>query len=380
MTKKRRARGEGSLYKRKSDGRWVCTIDVGVDHTGRRRRRTFYGKTKKEAAGKALASRADAARGHDIDAKKMTVADYLKYWIETVAQPRIAASTWKTYEGVLRLHVVPYIGGLTLARLTPARLQNLYAELEREGCGSRVREMVHGIVHKALEDAVRRGTLSRNPASVVNRPRASRPKHIALNEEQVAGFLTAARNDRHYTLYLTAVMTGLRQGELFALRWRDVDIKRGTISVSGSTTETVGNKPSLSGTKTDSSRRLVTLPKSLVEALKSHRDLMEEENHLDWVFCDTRGGIIRRSNLLRRSFKPIVRAAGLPEELRFHDLRHTAATLLLMHNEHPKVVQERLGHARISLTLDTYSHALPGLQKSAADKLDDMSRRLGIDS
>jgi integrase len=183
--------------------------------------------------------------------------------------------------------------------------------------------------------------------------------------------LTAARGDRFYALYVLALTTGMRQGELLALQWRDVDLDAATIAVQRSLSEVNGelhhNEP-----KTASGRRSITLPTMAVQALRSHRAAMLAEGHSAAdrpVFCDTIGGWMRKQNLVRRSFRPLLIAANLPT-IRFHDLRHTAATMLLEAKEHAKVVQERLGHSTISITLDTYSHVSPSMQRGAADKLD----------
>ncbi len=189
-----------------------------------------------------------------------------------------------------------------------------------------------------------------------------------LNAEEAQRLLEAAKGDRLEALLVLALTTGMRQGELLGLQWEDVDLKTGTVYIRRTLLELKG-KLTLGETKSGRNRR-VDLPDIAVETLREHRKRMLAEGHPGpWVFCDTQGGPIRKSNLTRRWFKPLLQRAGLPD-IRFHDLRHTAATLLLTLGVHPKIVQERLGHSQISLTLDTYSHVLPSMQREAARKLD----------
>jgi integrase len=206
----------------------------------------------------------------------------------------------------------------------------------------------------------------------VDKPRAPRRTMQALTPEQVSALIAAAETDRLGALYVLAVATGLRQGELLGLHWEDVDLDAATIAIRRQLSED-GGVLELVEPKSDKGRRRVELPEFAVSALHAHRDRMLAEGlgAAPLVFCDSQGNPLRKSNLLRRSFKPFLERAELPE-IRFHDLRHTAATLLLAQGVHPKIVQERLGHAQISLTLDTYSHVLPSMQKEAANKLDDL--------
>lgn len=190
-----------------------------------------------------------------------------------------------------------------------------------------------------------------------------------LTPEQVNALLMAAREDRFYALYVLAVTTGLRQGELLGLQWSDVALEGAALHVRHALHELAG-RLWLDQPKTTKARRTVDLSAVAVVALRQHyKRMLAERNPPEFVFCDTHGGLVRKSNLIRRSFLPLLKRAGLPR-IRFHDLRHTAATLLLLQGVHPKVVQERLGHSQISITLDTYSHVLPSMGRGAAAKLD----------
>jgi integrase len=275
-------------------------------------------------------------------------------------------------------HVEPNIGRTTLSKLTPHQIAGLYGDLLRGGLAPSTVRQVHAVLHSALKQAVRWNLLVRNPASAVDAPRVPRHRIDPLSLGQVEALLAEAEQDRLHALYVLAVTTGLRQGELLGLQWSDIDWGSAELRV---------RRQLMRGPegfefpepKTASGRRVVSLPARAVDALRAHRSRQLEERLAagaawhDWdlVFCNTVGKPIEGQNLTRRSFKPLLARAGLPP-IRFHDLRHTAATLLLAQNVHPKVVQERLGHSQIAVTMDTYSHVMPSMQREAADKLDAM--------
>jgi integrase len=227
-------------------------------------------------------------------------------------------------------------------------------------------------LRRSLKQALKWGLVIRNVCDAVDPPRVSKRDIHPLSPEQVGKLLAAAKGNRLEALYPTAVGTGLRLGELFGLQWSDVDLGSGTISVRHTLTELNGIL-TLSEPKSAKGKRMVELPQRVVKALHEHRKraLAEGFASVPWVFCNQHGGPLRRSHFHAQQFKPLLKRADLPD-IRFHDLRHTSATLLLVQGVHPKVVQERLGHAQISLTLDTYSHVLPSMQRDAAGRLDSM--------
>jgi integrase len=312
------------------------------------------------------------------DPQRLTVATYLTRWLKDSARPAVRESTYRSYEGIIRLHVAPRIGGGALSKLTPAHVQGLLTSLEDADKSARLRQLVFAVLHRALGQALRWGMVPRNVCDAVVRPRAPKPTMQTLDPDQVRRLLDAARGDRLEALYVLAVGTGMRQGELFGLQWEDVDWDRGAVAVRRQLAEGNGH-PVLVDPKTARSRRRIDLPALAVVALLEHRERMRVTGRSvaeGYVFSDTAGGPLRASNVLRYSFVPLLQRAGLPR-IRFHDLRHTAATLLLAEGVHPKVVQERLGHAQISMTLDTYSHVLPSMGKDAAAKLDTLLRGAG---
>jgi integrase len=375
---RRRGRGEGSLhyrkgYTRKSTGKWVppcwCgCITTGQDANGKQIRRSVYGSTKADVQQKLMRLQAESLNGWAAQTERMTVGQWLQRWLTdaTALRPR----TTDQYRRIIKNKIVPHIGGTSLPKLSPVQIQGLYATLKREGASDRMRQLTHAVLHRALRQALQLGLVTRNAYASVQRPGYRAKTMQTLDKDQVSQLLKAAAGDRLEALYVLAVMTGLRQGELLGLKWSDIDLQKRVLSVRRTLYELNG-KIETGEPKTDKGRRQVDLPVLAVSALQRHRAAMMVEGHRAavYVFCDSEGNPLRKSNLINRSFRPLLTAAKLPR-IRFHDLRHTAATLLLLAGENPKVVQERLGHATISITLDTYSHVLPTMQREAADKLD----------
>jgi integrase len=253
-------------------------------------------------------------------------------------------------------------------------VQSLYPAMDRAGKSGETIRVVHAVLRRALKQAVLWRLVPYNVCVDVDRPRVAKADITPLDGKQVTKLLAVAANDRLSAIFTVAIATGMCFGELFGLYWADVDLETSAIMVKHTLTELSGQL-FLTEPKTARGRRRINLPAIAVKALRKHRKLMAAEGHGDvpWVFCDTAGGPLRRSHFHERTFKPLLVEAGLPP-IRFHDLRHTSATLLLSAGVHPKVVQERLGHSQISVTLDTYSHVLPTLQLEAADKLDAVLR------
>ncbi len=368
--RRRRGRGEGSIFRRK-DGTWCAVLTAGYDANGKRRRCYTYGPTKTVVLEQLTRLRSDALSGTLGDAQRLTVAPFLTRWLEDACKPAVRATTHRLYEGLIRLHIVPHIGGVALARLTPVHVQGLLSAMEKAGASPKLRLLVYGVLHRAFRQAVQWGMVPRNVCEAVARPRAPRPTMHTFNADQVRQLLTAARGDRLEALYVLAVTTGMRQGELLGLQWEDVDLDHGTVQIRHQLQEVAGQL-ALVEPKTARSRRQVDLPALAVVALLEHRECMRAQRRSigeGYVFTDSEGGPIRKSNLRRRSFDPLLTRAKLPS-LRFHDLRHTAATLHLQSGTHPKIVQEMLGHSTVSMTLEVYSHTTPTMQREAAAKLD----------
>jgi integrase len=298
-------------------------------------------------------------------------------WLSDVVRSTVRPSTWESYERLLRVQVLPEIGRLPLSRLGPQNLAQLYQSMLDRGCSARTAQYAHAVLHRALRQAVRWNLIVRNPAEFVDPPRPQRPSNVVLNPDQINALIVATNGDPLRALYVLAITSGMRQGELLGLKWADVNLEAGSIHVCRQIMRTRAGFV-FSDPKTAKGRRTIVLPDLAVVTLRDHRQAQIAKRlaaGLDWedydlVFPNAFGRPLERQNVLRRSFQPLLSRAGVPR-IRFHDLRHSAATLPLLQGVHPKVVQERLGHATISVTMDIYSHVLPNLQREAADKLDD---------
>lgn len=364
---KRRANGEGTIFEQKAHKRWVAEL-TRYSPEGKKNTKTFYGKTQAEVREKLDQYKADLNAGLVLDAPKLTLSQYLTMFLDNDVRPRLRPATYTAYEVIVRCHLVPHIGAVKLDKLNREHVKRLDAEMAKAKKSPRTRQFAYTILRKALDEAMRSGYITRNPAALVKRPTSRRKVFQPFDQDQARRFLEAAAEDRLHALYVLAIATGMRQGELFALQWKNIDLESGRLSVRHTLQDQAG-KLVLGEPKTQKGNRLIKLPEAARQALVDHRQRMLAEGIAsEWVFCDRDGGPLRAGNVHRRSFKPLLKKAGVPE-IRFHDLRHTAATLMLLAGVHPKVVQEILGHAQISVTLDTYSHVLPSMQDEAASAM-----------
>ena len=360
----KRANGDGSIHQR-GDGRWCASLSLG-----RGKRKHFLAKSRPEVARKLAAAITSRDDGLPTVTKHQKVDQFLASWL-VVMRPTVRERTWVRYEQYVRLHVVPSLGKTALTKLTPQHLQRLYADRLATGASPTTVHHLHATLHRALDQAVRWNLVVRNVADLVDPPRDRHFEITTLSPEQARAFLDAAAGDRLEALYVLALTTGMREGELLGLRWGDVDFDQAALYVRGSL-QRIGGKLTVTDTKTAHSRRQVSLTPSAVTALRRHRILQTEERLRigaaweagDLVFTNEIGHPIGAALLLRRCFLPLLQRAGLPR-MRFHDLRHSAATLLLAQGTHPKIVAEMLGHSKIGTTLDLYSHVTPTMQREA---------------
>ena len=365
-----RGKGEGSIRKR-ADGSWEARIDIGRDASGRRRSKSVYGKTKKEVSDKLTKLAAEKLDGVIVDSGRTTVGDLLNRWLEESSRINTAPNTHTRYESVTRIHLKPTLGKIRLSQLNPMHVSGLLSKLERENVGERTRGMAYAVLRRALNIGMKWGLLVRNVCSSVDPPKQHRAHVTTLTEKQVNELLAATSETRWGALFMLAITTGLRQGELFALKWEDIDLNRGLLSVRHSLEEVAG-KLRLKEPKSKSGRRQVTLSTGAIESIWAHRAILMSEGlaGCEMVFSDSEGKFLRKSNFERRVWHKYRDGAEIPNTITFHDLRHTSATILLGAGCHPKIVQERLGHSSIQLTVDTYSHILPSMQADAATKFD----------
>jgi integrase len=370
MGKARRARGEGTVYEL-ADGRWTGQITVGYDPvTGKQQRRTVYGQTQKEVQGKLLDLRNQAKAG-TLDTTDMGLKEALSFWLSS-ARHNLAVSTYERYQNYVNLHLVPRLGAVKLARLSAFHVAELYRRLEEDGISVPSQRNVGKALRQALAACVKMGLIHTNPATKVPLPRPTKKEFRPLTRDQCHDLLRAARarkkdRGRCYPLFVIALETGARQGELLALQWPDIDLGAGELIINKSVRELKKGGFQVKETKTRGSRRRIKLSPWAVEALRGHEERMRGEKHYKGcpVFCDGLGGYQRRRSITKNTLRPVLKAAGLPQ-IRFHDLRHTCATLALMAGVPVKVVSERLGHASITITLEIYAHVLPTMQEAAA--------------
>jgi integrase len=305
----------------------------------------------------------------------VTTGVFLEEWLGSIGHS-VRPRTWHRYAEYVHLHIVPTLGARPLELLAPQEIQRLYASKIAAGLSPRSVLHLHRVLHRALAQAQRWGIVDDNAASLVDPPRPEPREMRALSPNEARRLLTAASGDRLEALYTLAITTGMRQGELLGLRWRDVDLEGRSIRVTGSLQYVPGQGLRVSAPKTARSRRNVLISELAAGALRRHSDRQRLEQSLvdDWednglVFPNRVGRAMYATNLLDRSFASLLERAGVPR-IRFHDLRHTAATLLLGQGVHPKVVSEMLGHTNTSITLDLYSHATPTMQREAAGAFD----------
>jgi integrase len=364
MVRKRRGRREGSIFER-ADGQWVGSISLGYDGSGKRKRRVVYGKSKTEVQEKLRGLQTGVDRGVDVSANRTTLQQWLTRWLVLV-KPKVEPGTYNPYKRHCDKHIIPLLGHVQLTKLKRFHIQGFYPALADLGVSPAMQRKIGTTLTIALNEAVRLDLLPSNPALGVKKPKAQKPEIHPLDPQQVGSLLEAAEEDRLYPFYLTALDSGARPGELFALTWPDVDFPGGFISISKSL-EDIDGILRVKTVKTPKGRRRIELSTDTMAVLAEHRKAMFAAGFIDGpVFCDTEGGYLRLSNLHRTSLKPLLTKAGLPG-VSLYALRHTCATLLLLANESAKVVSERLGHSSITLTLDTYSHVLPTMQRRAAD-------------
>jgi len=371
---RRRGPGEGSVTELPGRG-WMARLDLGYEN-GRRKRKALFGKTRAEATRKLNQALAERARGMPVAFPKQTVAQFLTEWLDKVATPSVRPRTATRYRELVQLHILPMLGRSSLTKLTSLDLQRLYTVKLAEGLSPRTVGHIHRVLHRALGQALRWDLVVRNVCDAVDPPKVIRTEIRALNPGEARRLLAAAADDPLEALYVLALTTGMRQGELLGVKWQDIDLDNGSLQVRRTIGRVRGQGFVESEPKSAKGRRQIVLAPSAVSALRQHWDRQFTERlgagalpgTDTLVFCNGLGRPIEPQNLLYRSFRQLLTRAGLPR-MRFHDLRHSAASLLLSMGTHPKIVQELLGHSQISLTLDTYSHVLPGLQRQAVDDL-----------
>jgi len=408
---KRRGNGEGTIVSRKTcpnckkinssaseknlkmckhcgtdlpwEGTWMAQAVIGINPaTGKPKRKSFYGKTRKEVADKMAKALQEVRNGTFVEPVQTTIGEWLDKWLTGYKKGQIKPSTYDSYETLINAHIKPALGNVPMAKLQAHMLQTFYNEkLEKGrtdgkgGLSTRVVRYLHVIIRQALQQAVKEGLLPRNVADATSPPTVKNKEMRPLTEEELLKFFEVARDDRLFAAYVLAATTGLRRGELLGLCWDCVDLENGVITVQRQLLVLKNGLSLEETTKSKSGRRSVVLPDDTIRELKAHKKRQAQEKLLlgeayqnnGLVFCKEDGTPLDPREFTKR-FQRHLEKAGLPK-VRLHDLRHTHASLLLARGVHPKVVQERLGHSSITMTLDLYSHLTPGLQEAAATTL-----------
>ncbi len=368
--KRRRGRGEGSIYQR-SDGRWCGAITVGIAESGSPRRKVIYGKTRREVAEKMLNLLSDPRALQVSVSPNVKLAEYMDRWLEHDVRQSRRPTTIEGYERIVKKHINPRIGGTSLKKLNPLHIEAWLSDLGRSELGPSRRNRCFLVLRQAMQKAVIQKLIRDNPTDGVTPPKSCPREIEPLTGDQVERLLKCARDTRYEAFFVVAIGTGMRWGEIAALKWSDIDIKKGTLQVQRTVAEARG-KLHIQPPKTKASRRMIPLPAFVLGALRRHYSKCDTVPHpTAWVFPNRKGDLLRKGNFFISCWKPLREEAGIPET-RFHDLRHTTATLLLRNGVHPKVVQTVLGHSRFGITMDLYSHVVDGMQQEAANALDSL--------
>jgi len=377
---------KGHVYKR-ARGSWTIVYDLAADSvTGKRRQKSQSVKGTKRDAERVLREvLLSIEQGTYVKANKITLGEWLRRWLNDYASMNVTDRTLESYRSIVERHLIPSLGAVMLSDLQALDIQEYYGKERlngradgKGGLSNRSIVYQHRILSKSLDYAVKMGLVVRNVAKAVEKPRVSKVTMSTLSPEEVIRFLDVARDTDYYVYFATLLYTGLRRGELLALRWRNLDLQKATLAVVETGYKLGDGRYIIKEPKTPQSRRSVTLPPSLVELFKRYRadqELLRIQlgvslNADDFVFIRPDGSPVN-PGAVSLAFRRIIKRAGL-KHVRIHDLRHTHATLMLKAGVHPKVVSERLGHANIGITLDTYSHVLPGLQEAAAEKFEEI--------
>jgi integrase len=398
---KRRGRGEGSIRQRK-DGRWEARISLEGG-----KRRSIFGVSRAAVAKRMVTDLKGQQDGLPVPGEQLTLGRHLTTWLEDIKN-EVRPSTQESYERLVRLHVLPDLAKVRLVRLTPEHLRSLFNAKLASGLSLRTVRYIRAVLRSALQQALSEGKVGRNVAVLAKMRKQDddgEPARImkTLTRDQAKALLNAAAGDPLEALYVLAITTGMRQGELLGLRWPSVNLPKATLSVVG-TLQRTPNGLQVMKPKTATSRRTIQLTAVAVAALRRRKGIQAEERiavaevweNTGLVFTNEIGRGIEKQNLLRRSFWPLLAGIGMAEvipttakrrygkkvktvkvikykpAIRFHDLRHTAATLLLEQGTHPAVVAAMLGHSKTSTTLNIYSHVTPSIMGAARTAMEEI--------
>jgi integrase len=373
---RRRANRTGSIYKR-ADGRWSGELTVR-EADGVERRQYVYGKTRAEVEAKLSELRAKADSGVPITPGSLTVERYLTEWLDQIVGQRVRPNTLAAYRYTADKYLIPDLGSTKLGQLGARDLRLYLDSLRRRGIGVRTIQYVHSTLRAALEDAVREELLAKNVAKLVRVPREERPERVPLRVEEIRALLKATRDDRLHAMFVTLALIGLRRSELLGLRWEDVDLVNGVLTVRRGLHRVAGVGPETMPTKTLRSRRSIPLPETVRSSLEAHlgrqelerRALAENWPDLGFVFTSPIGTPIDPRNCTR-FVQEACKRAGV-RGVRMHDFRHGAVSVLLGLGVPPRTVMDIAGHSGLDMTMNVYGHVTLDDKRDALDKLGDL--------
>lgn len=379
------ANKSGSIRKR-PDGRWEARYVVGHDPgTGKLIRRSIYGATQKEVRQKLTSVTAALDSGAYTEPTRLTVAQWLSLWLETYCVG-LKPMTLSSYESKIKARIAPYIGAVRLAELSNIHIQKFYNQLSAEAnpLSPKSIQNIHGILHKALDQAVAAKLISSNPADRVKLPKGTKAKLRPLMDDEVAQFLAAAKGDRFERLFILALFSGMRQSELLALEWTDIDFDEGTILVRRQLQRSYSESAYIYLDETKNGKsRISSIPPSVVRVLKAQKRQQAEwrlaagpcwVDDRGLVFTDEIGQHLRHHTVYNH-FKKLVASIGLPE-VRFHDLRHSYAINALQAGDSIKDVQEQLGHYSSAFTMDTYAAVSATMRKASQQRMEQLFQKV----
>ncbi|MBP3721859.1 MAG: site-specific integrase [Selenomonadaceae bacterium] len=381
----KRNAGEGSFFFDKERKIWVYQLRY-MDTNGKRGRKKFAAKTKKEAKDKGQAFLQQIKQGLDADFAKITVREWTDIWLNSYARPHIRPRTFEKYQSSLLSYIIPKFGAMKLEDLSSLKLQEHFNSLlvngrqDGKGLSASTVRATRRYFSMCLDDAIKAKLLIENPVQSTKAAKLTKKEIVVLTKEEVTMLVNEAKNIKSpfmsktlFVLIGLTVRTGMRQGEVFGLKWQDIDFNESSIFIRRSLAHIIGQGAVFQEPKTKSGRRRIILLNEDIELLKEYRkwqqeyaeDLGDKFDSNDLVFTTPFGMPISPTNFTRRYFRPLLEKCGINKDFTFHGLRHTHATLLLKQGVNPKIVQERLGHSSIKVTMDTYSHVLPDIQRQA---------------
>lgn len=397
----RRGKNEGSIYQRE-DGRWVSVVSDGYKN-GKRRRKSIYGATRKEVQEELTRALRSQQLGLPVESDRLTVGTWLKQWLKQQEPPATRPKSYEDYETHVRIHLMPAFENKPLTKLQPQDVREFMREKSEAGYGPKSVRHYRATLRAALNVAMGDGLIARNAAALAKPPRLEKPVPQSFTKEEAQRFLALVQGHRLEALFSVALALGLREGEALGLRWQDVDLEAAELHVSYALQRIkrpgeARGRLELIAPKTDRSRRMIALPEVSVSVLRAHRTRQAVERSLcgeHWqetgmVFTTTTGTMLDPRNMLR-SFYAIMSTPDptdpepdpkkkhkLLPRLRFHDLRHSAATLLLAQGVDARYIMELLGHSSITLTMNTYAHVLKEMHRETARQTDAVLNPLAV--